>query len=92
MTAPNLASVQPEDLTVQQLRRVVAAESAVDVLENIAELVRRARDARGLSLRVAAAEIGIGFNTLYRVERGGEARLRQVTAIVRWLSSPGVLP
>lgn len=43
------------------------------------------RNRRAISLRTAAAEIGIGFNTLYRIERGEKYTDEVLTKILVWL-------
>jgi hypothetical protein len=47
--------------------------------------IRLEREARGLSLRAAAEEIGISFNTLLRIERGNDCRDSNARAVRRWL-------
>lgn len=56
-----------------------------DVLDGLPLLVREARRARGLSLRAAADQIGIGFATVSRIEGGNDCALSNAVAVVRWL-------
>lgn len=56
-----------------------------DVIAALPLLVREARRARGLSLRSAAAEIGIGFATVTRIEQGEDCVLSSAVAVLRWL-------
>ena len=55
----------------------------------LGESLRAERRRRRMSLRDLADEIGVGFNTLSRVERGQVPTLRNYELIVRWLSAPG---
>lgn len=54
----------------------------------LGEALRTERRRRKLSLRDLAAEIGVSFNTLSRVERGHVPELRNYERIVKWLSAP----
>lgn len=47
--------------------------------------VKQARAEAGLSLRALGAKIGVPFNTLSRVERGGAASADNVARIMDWL-------
>lgn len=59
----------------------------IDVLK---ERVRRHRDNLGLSLRAAADQSGVPFNTLARVEKGHLPDLANFRRIVDWLGlDPG---
>ena len=62
--------------------------SAVDIAELAAEL-KQQRAACGLSLRDLAAETGVPFSTLARVEAGKVPDLKTFRSIVAWL---GVSP
>lgn len=55
----------------------------------LGEALRTERRKRRLSLRDLADEIGVGFNTLSRVERGQVPELKNYDRIVKWLGSPG---
>jgi transcriptional regulator with XRE-family HTH domain len=57
-------------------------------MEQLASLVESYRDEHGLSLREAAAEAGVSFNTLARVERGQTPDLTSFRKIVDWLGVP----
>ena len=57
----------------------------IDMLQTLVRQ-RRARD--GLSLRAAAAEAEVPFNTLARVERGHLPDLANFRRIVNWLGVP----
>jgi transcriptional regulator with XRE-family HTH domain len=56
------------------------------VLYDLPRLLRSERTRRGLSLRDAAAEAGVGWSTLWRIEQGSEATTRHLLAAVQWLS------
>lgn len=55
------------------------------LLEQVPSALRARREIRGLSLRAAADEIGIGFNTVYRIEHGGDFTVSNLRAVVKWL-------
>ena len=57
----------------------------IDVLQT---MVREYRTRLGLSLRAAAAEAEVPFNTLARVERGQLPDLANFRRIVNWLGVP----
>ncbi len=63
-------------------------EDPVDI-EQLKSLVKRHRDRLGLSLRAAADEADVPFNTLARVEKGHLPDLANFRRIVLWL---GVSP
>lgn len=51
-------------------------------------IVKGQREARGLSLRAAAEEIGMAFNSLSRFERGELPDVSGLLGILRWLGLP----
>lgn len=55
------------------------------VLDNLPLLLRETRRARGLALRPAAEQIGIGHATVSRMEKGDDCALSNVVAVIRWL-------
>lgn len=56
---------------------------------DIAQLGRLVRERRGkLSLRQAAADAGVSFSTLSRVEAGSQPDLASFTALCAWLRMP----
>jgi transcriptional regulator with XRE-family HTH domain len=57
-------------------------------LDALRVLVRRRREQDGLSLRAAAAEAEVPFNTLARVERGHLPDLANFRRIVNWIGVP----
>ena len=56
-------------------------------LKDLGDLVAAERNRRGLSLRAAAAEIGVPFNTLARVEKGHVPDLPKFKRLVEWCGS-----
>jgi ribosome-binding protein aMBF1 (putative translation factor) len=54
-------------------------------LERLPSLLKRRRAERGLSIRVAAKEIGIGKSTLHAVEGGRETDSGVLIKIFEWL-------
>lgn len=53
-------------------------------LSDLGNLVAAERDRRGLSLRDAAADVGMPFNTLARVEKGHVPDLPKFKRLVDW--------
>jgi hypothetical protein len=60
-------------------------ERAADVLADLGQRLARVRAFRKVSLRDAAAQAGVGFNTLARLEKGQDVSLTNAVAILRWL-------
>jgi transcriptional regulator with XRE-family HTH domain len=54
-------------------------------IDQLGELLRSERTRRGKSLRSAAADIGVSFNVLARVERGQLPDVDNYHRIIRWL-------
>lgn len=59
----------------------------VRVMECLPMLVRETRRRRGLSLRAAAKDAGVGFNTLTRFEQGDDVVLSNAVALLRWVAA-----
>lgn len=69
--------------------RTTAADVAL-ALSGMAAGILTKRKAAGQSVRAAAAEIGVPFNSLSRAERCiGEPSASVLLAILRWLDVPG---
>ena len=68
-------------------RKTSPYADALAVIEELPTMVRIVRQFRGKSLRAAAAEIGICFSTLYRIERGEDCTLSAALACLRWVSN-----
>ena len=64
------------------------AETAIDIVQ-LAAMVKQQRQSYGLSLRDLAAETGVPYSTLARVETGKVPDLTTFRSIVAWL---GVRP
>jgi hypothetical protein len=62
-----------------------ATPTLAEALDSLPVAVRAVRVARRLSLRDAADEMGVPFNNLHRLEKGGNCTLTTVVAAVRWL-------
>lgn len=58
-----------------------------NTLDHLVEMIRKKRQKKGLSLREAAAEIGIPFSTLNHIERGVSPKLSTVRLIIDWLAA-----
>jgi transcriptional regulator with XRE-family HTH domain len=56
-----------------------------DVVGSLPLLLREARRARGLSQRKAAAQLGMSFSTVWRMEEGHDCALSNAVAVLRWL-------
>ena len=61
--------------------------TAASVLACLPDFVKTKRSVEGLSLRDAADEIGISFNTLYRLEQGVEVRVSAARKVLQWLAA-----
>lgn len=59
-----------------------------DVLDNLPLLVRERRRQQRLSLRDAADQSGVSFNTICRIEKGSDTAMSIVIAALRWLDKP----
>src|SRR6266508_1138022 len=68
-------------------RREGGGGEPVDI-DQLQELVTSERKRRGLSLRAAAAQADVPFNTLARVEKGHLPDLANFRRIVEWLGLP----
>lgn len=68
-------------MTAVQLRYGQVA----DVLNTLHVTIRRQREARRLSVRAAAKEMGLAASTLSRLERGYDLNMDSVIAALRWL-------
>ncbi len=57
-------------------------------IEDMPVIVRSARRMRRLSLRATAAETGLSFMTIQRVESGHDFDSGTLVALLRWLDGP----
>lgn len=69
------------------MSRADALPSLTDAIEALPAAARAVRQARRLSLRDAAEQIGIPFNNLNRFENGGNCTLETVLAVARWVET-----
>ncbi len=60
-----------------------------EVVEQLPVIVRSARRIWCLSQRAAAAEAGVSFTTISRVEAGGDMSSVTLCALLRWLDGKG---
>ena len=65
--------------------RPTSYRELADMLGMLPVLLREARRARGLSGRAAAADIGMNFSTLNRIEAGARFNSDALFPILRWL-------
>lgn len=59
---------------------------AVTLLGNLPQLAQDAREARGLTVKQAAAQVGIGDTTLASFEAGSNCTKSTLLAVLGWLS------
>lgn len=59
-----------------------------DMIGLLPVLVREARRARQLSQRAAAAQLGVSFATVSRIEAGEDCVLSNAVIVLRWLDQP----
>jgi len=57
----------------------------IDLLVNLPRLLRETREARGLSIRAAARDMGISFATVSRVEDGKDYMVSTALVVLRWI-------
>lgn len=75
-------------MTGRTQRTGVLADLMTARIREAGDACKAQRQARRLSLRAAAAEIGCPFNTLLRFERGEASDLLNFLRIVNWLDVP----
>lgn len=63
-------------------------DELISVLTSLPLLVRETRRRRGLSVRAAAAESGVGFANISRCERGAGMHMATVVPLLRWVGRP----
>ncbi|MFG1963147.1 helix-turn-helix domain-containing protein [Nonomuraea sp. NPDC049028] len=59
------------------------------LLVDLPRLLRRAREARGLTQRAAAEQIGCSKGTVNHIEMGRGCHVSSVVLVLRWLGTPG---
>ncbi len=59
----------------------------VAVIDTMPVILLNARRARALSQREAAAQIGVSFSTVSRMETGGEFSSVSLRAVLTWLEA-----
>ena len=64
-------------------------EAAANALWDLGTALLHRRELLGISVRRAARDAGVGFNTISRIERGYGFDSRSAIAIMEWLGSPG---
>ncbi len=73
------------ELKLTRLRVLAQQASVASLVADLGTQAKQRRQAEGLSLRAAAEQIGIGFNTLRRFEKGQDCSLTNAIALLRWL-------
>src|SRR5690349_12199387 len=61
-------------------------DELADIMQALPRVLREQRRIHRLSLRAAAAEIGVSFSTVSRLESGEVVMSDVVQAVLRWLS------
>lgn len=69
------------------MNRADTRPSLTDAIESLPAAAKAVRQARLMSLRDAADQIGIPFNNLARFEQGGNCTLATVVAVARWVEA-----
>jgi transcriptional regulator with XRE-family HTH domain len=62
------------------------------VIDSLGLIVRERRRQSRLSVRGAAAEIGVSFSKVSRLENGSDLDGKSLAAILRWLDGPETAP
>lgn len=57
----------------------------VDIITNLAFLVREQRRARRMSMRASAVEMGVNGSTVHRLEHGNEISVSNLISVLQWL-------
>jgi DNA-binding XRE family transcriptional regulator len=63
-----------------------------EVIEQMPIIVRNMRRVRRLSVRGLAAEVGVSFTTIHRVETGADHSSVTLCALLRWLDAQNPVP
>lgn len=58
---------------------------AIALLDTLPEALRDARKRRGMGLRQVADDSGVGFATIWRIERGEGCSVPTAVSLMRWL-------
>lgn len=66
--------------------------AAIEVLEALSTAVKAVRLSRAISLRSVAAETGVSFSTVTRIESGEDCTVGSALALLRWMAAPPSVP
>lgn len=69
------------------LRWIGGHKSLITAIERVPERTRSTRQERGLSVKVAAEQIGVNLKTLTTFEQGIDSYSTTLLAVLRWLDS-----
>lgn len=70
------------------MARTAPLRHASEVLESLPELLRTARESRGMSYRDAGAAIGIPYTVVRNIELGlVDPRASSVSLVIAWLNT-----
>lgn len=72
--------------------RLTTYGELAEVIEALPLLARERRRQKRQSVRAAAAEIGMSFSTLSRLENGADLNSDSLAAVLRWLDAPETTP
>ena len=59
--------------------------NVIETIEVLPLTLRERRKAAGLSIRAVAADMGVAYGTVHRLESGQECHADSVLAALRWL-------
>ncbi len=76
------------ELKLARLKALIKQASPASLVADLGFQAKQRRRVECLSLRAAAEQIGIGFNTLTRLEQGYDASFSNALAVLDWLARP----
>lgn len=70
------------------MRRLAGYDEVAQVLHRLPDLVQEKRRRLGFSLRDAAQQAGVSFNSISRFERGEDIMLSNAVKLLAWVGAP----
>lgn len=70
-----------------RMPKLMRFSETADVLDGLPNALKVLRRSRGVSLRKVAAECGLSFSTVSRMEGGADCSMKSAAAILRWMSA-----
>lgn len=74
------------------MKDTISFGELANVLDDLPVIVLNARRGRRVSQREAAAEIGVSYSTISRIETGGEFSSTSLRALLLWLDAVPSIP